>query len=101
VAPRSDTSEGRAADAGRGHPQGDQRLREAKILIEQWRWEYNTQRPHSSLDYRSPAEVGGEARAAMKSEPKAIEVAVPVASSQAAVENNRVEVHPITPETLS
>ena len=28
-------------------------LREAKILIEQWRWQYNTQRPHSSLGYRS------------------------------------------------
>jgi hypothetical protein len=40
-------------------------LREAKIVIEQWRWEYNTQRPHSSLGYRTPAEVGTEARAAM------------------------------------
>lgn len=53
-------------------------LREAKILIEQWRWEYNTQRPHSSLGYRTPAEVGAEVRAAMKP-----------------------EVHPITPEPLS
>ena len=41
-------------------------LREAKILIEQWRWQYNTQRPHSSLGYRRPAEVGEEARAPMK-----------------------------------
>ena len=63
-------------------------LREAKILIEQWRWEYNTQRPHSSLRYRPPAEVGAEARAAMKSESRAIEVAIPVASSEAAVEEN-------------
>jgi putative transposase len=76
-------------------------LREAKILIEQWRWEYNTQRPHSSLGYRSPAEVAAEARAAMKSESRAIEVAVPVASSEAEVEANRVEVHPITPGTQS
>jgi len=53
-------------------------LREVKILIEQWRWEYNTQRPHSSLGYKTPAEFGTEARAAMKS-----------------------EVHPITPEPLS
>jgi putative transposase len=53
-------------------------LREAKILIEQWRWEYNTQRPHSSLEYKTPAEFGAEVRAAMKS-----------------------EVHPITPEPLS
>jgi len=30
-------------------------LREAKVLIEQWRKEYNTVRPHSSLNYRPPA----------------------------------------------
>src|SRR5262245_24091712 len=30
-------------------------LREAKILIEQWRVHYNTRRPHSSLAYRPPA----------------------------------------------
>ena len=30
-------------------------LREAQILIEQWRRHYNTQRPHSSLGYRPPA----------------------------------------------
>lgn len=30
-------------------------LTEAKVLIEQWRREYNTIRPHSSLDYRPPA----------------------------------------------
>jgi len=30
-------------------------LKEAQILIEQWRWEYNTIRPHSSLGYRPPA----------------------------------------------
>ncbi|HVP15016.1 MAG TPA: integrase core domain-containing protein [Terriglobales bacterium] len=53
-------------------------LREARILIEQWRWEHNTQRPHSSLGYRTPAEVGAEARAAKTS-----------------------EVHPITPVPLS
>jgi transposase InsO family protein len=28
---------------------------EAKIIIEQWRREYNQVRPHSSLDYRPPA----------------------------------------------
>ena len=30
-------------------------LREAQILIEQWRVHYNTVRPHSSLGYRPPA----------------------------------------------
>ena len=30
-------------------------LREAKVLIETWRWHYNTARPHSSLGYRPPA----------------------------------------------
>jgi transposase InsO family protein len=30
-------------------------LKEAKVLIEQWRLHYNTIRPHSSLGYRPPA----------------------------------------------
>lgn len=30
-------------------------LREAKILIEQWRRHYNTIRPHRALGYRPPA----------------------------------------------
>jgi transposase InsO family protein len=30
-------------------------LLEAKVLIERWRWHYNTARPHSSLGYRPPA----------------------------------------------
>ncbi len=30
-------------------------LLEAKVLIERWRHEYNTIRPHSSLGYRPPA----------------------------------------------
>jgi len=30
-------------------------LNEAKILAEQWRYEYNHIRPHSSLGYRPPA----------------------------------------------
>ena len=30
-------------------------LTEAKVLIEQWRTEYNQVRPHSSLGYRPPA----------------------------------------------
>ncbi len=30
-------------------------LKEAQVLIEEWRMEYNTLRPHSSLKYRPPA----------------------------------------------
>ena len=30
-------------------------LREAQIVIEQWRHHYNTLRPHSALNYRPPA----------------------------------------------
>ena len=30
-------------------------LKEAKVMIEKWRQEYNTMRPHSSLNYRAPA----------------------------------------------
>ena len=30
-------------------------LSEAKILIERWRREYNTFKPHSALGYRPPA----------------------------------------------
>jgi hypothetical protein len=30
-------------------------LKEAQVLIEEWRLEYNTFRPHSSLKYRTPA----------------------------------------------
>lgn len=60
-------------------------LREARIVIEQWRWEYNTKRPHSSLGYRSPVEVGVEARAKLLAEK----------------ELAYGEVHPIMPVSLS
>ena len=60
-------------------------LREARIVIEQWRWEYNTKRPHSSLGYRSPTEVGFEARAMLL----------------AAKKQAHGEVHPIMPANLS
>ncbi len=32
-------------------------LKEARIIIERWRVEYNTRRPHSALGYRPPAPV--------------------------------------------
>jgi transposase InsO family protein len=31
-------------------------LKEAQVVIEQWRLEYNAERPHSSLGYKTPAE---------------------------------------------
>ena len=37
-------------------------LLEAKVLIERWRWEYNTIRPHSSLGYRPPAPEAVQSR---------------------------------------
>lgn len=33
-----------------------QSLEEAQVVIEKWRKHYNTQRPHSSLDYQTPAQ---------------------------------------------
>ncbi len=35
-------------------------LKEAQIVIEKWRMEYNTERPHSSLGYRPPAPAAGK-----------------------------------------
>lgn len=37
-------------------------LLEARVLIERWRWRYNTQRPHSRLGYRPPAPEAAELR---------------------------------------
>jgi putative transposase len=75
--------------------------REAKIVIEQWRWEYNTQRPHNSLDYRTPVEVGTEARAAMAQQSHHEEIVVPAASEEAALEPTGL-IEPIsTGENLS
>ncbi len=39
-------------------------VKEAKVLIEQWRRHYNTIRPHSRLDYRPPAPGATAAAAA-------------------------------------
>lgn len=36
--------------------------KEPRIIIEQWRQHYNTQRPHSALGYRPPAPVATEAK---------------------------------------
>ena len=34
-------------------------LKEAQVVIEQWRVQYNTVRPHSALGYRPPAPQTG------------------------------------------
>ncbi len=48
-------------------------LKEAQILIERWRVEYNTQRPHSALGYRPPAPVAAFRPAAGSvSQPRAV-----------------------------
>ena len=48
-------------------------LKEAQVLIEQWRVEYNTQRPHSALGYRPPAPVAAFRPAAGSvSKPRAV-----------------------------
>ena len=36
-------------------------LKEARVVIEQWRLYYNAERPHGSLGYQTPAEFGGRA----------------------------------------
>lgn len=33
---------------------------EAKVVIERWRQQYNTERPHSSLGYQTPAQVAAQ-----------------------------------------
>ncbi len=33
----------------------------AQVLVERWRRQYNEERPHSALGYRTPAEVAGQA----------------------------------------
>jgi len=35
-------------------------VKEAKVIVENWRLEYNNNRPHSSLGYRTPAEFAAE-----------------------------------------
>jgi transposase InsO family protein len=46
-------------------------LKEAQVVIEQWRVEYNTRRPHSALGYRPPAPVAVAPRMAALRSPSA------------------------------
>ena len=38
---------------------GSCNLREARVILESWRLEYNERRPHSALGYRTPSEYAG------------------------------------------
>ena len=44
------------------NPENFMTLREAQILVERWRREYNQVRPHSVLGYRPPAPEALEIR---------------------------------------
>ena len=33
----------------------------AQVIVERWRRQYNEERPHSALGYRTPAEIAGQA----------------------------------------
>ena len=44
-------------------------LAEARVLIAEWRHEYNERRPHSSLGYCTPAEVAARCQTALRATP--------------------------------
>jgi transposase InsO family protein len=54
-------TEDRSPKASLGSPP----LLEAQVLVERWRHEYNTFRPHSALGYRPPAPEAVEPTTAM------------------------------------
>jgi putative transposase len=62
-------------------------LLEAKVLVEQWRMEYNTNRPHSSLRYQTPQEVADRWQTSLRASPSATS-----ASTNRNI-NNRTELH--------
>ena len=62
-------------------------LLEAKVLVEQWRIDYNTNRPHSSLRYQTPQEVADHWQTSLRASPSATS-----ASPQRNI-NNRTELH--------
>jgi putative transposase len=62
-------------------------LLEAKVLVEQWRIDYNTNRPHSSLRYQTPQEVADRWQTTLRASPCA-----PSASTTGNI-NNRTELH--------
>lgn len=52
-------------------------LLEAKVLVEQWRIEYNTNRPHSSLGYQTPQEVADHWQTSLRASPSAASASKP------------------------
>ena len=48
-------------------------LPQARILIAAWRRDYNQHRPHSALNYQTPAEFAAEHRATTSAQPTAEE----------------------------
>ena len=48
-------------------------LPQARILIAAWRRDYNQHRPHSALNYQTPAEFAAEHRATTSAQPAAEE----------------------------
>jgi len=46
------------------------RLLEARVVIEQWRCEYNQNRPHSSLGYQTPEEFAARCLAQGGAKPR-------------------------------
>ena len=62
-------------------------LLEAKVLVEQWRIEYNTNRPHSSLRYQTPQEVADRWQTSLRASPSA------TPASPTRNINNRTELH--------
>ena len=45
-------------------------LKEAKVLVERWRQEYNQQRPHSSLGYKTPAQFAASCIPSVSAAPR-------------------------------
>jgi len=76
-------------------------LREAKIVIEQWRREYNEQRPHSSLGYWTPAEIGAESRNGVSRSMGRGAIVTLRASHEVEFKRSEAEVHPNTTGSLS
>lgn len=42
---------------------GQRGAEHAQVIVERWRRQYNEERPHSALGYRTPAEAAGLAEA--------------------------------------